>query len=251
MHRFFLEPSAIGTEKVSFSPEISHQIKRVLRLKEGTEVEVLDNQGNAFQVRLSVMGEESVQGNILARVRPQSEPAVKIRLCVSLTQREKFEWILQKAVEVGAASIQPFVSRYSLTREKKIEEKRRLRWEDILREAAEQSGRIYIPTLLGVKPLAQVIEACSQEEDLCLAAWVGERTRDLKTVLKANSTKEKGLTHIAIFIGPEGGFDPAEIMLFEQAGIARVSLGKRVLRMETAAILAPALILYELGQMDI
>ncbi len=248
MHRFFLPINSITSEKVNFPAPIAHQIRHVLRLKEGMEVEVLDNQGAALRVRLEEVGESSVVGRIIGRSSPQSEPAVSLTVCVSLTQREKFEWILQKNVEVGTSCILPFISRYSLVREKTLEAKRRQRWEDILREAAEQSGRVRIPTLGEVCSLAKMITNCTAEHDVCLAAWEGEHTTSLQQVLQKQGNN---LRSVAIFIGPEGGFAQQEVDLFEQSGVKAVSLGKRILRMETAAIVAPALILYELGQMEV
>jgi 16S rRNA (uracil1498-N3)-methyltransferase len=251
MHRFFLPAGSIASEKVNFPAPIAHQIRHVLRLKEGMEVEVLDNQGNALCVRLEAVEETYMVGQIVVRTKPQGEPAVQLTVCVSLTQREKFELILQKTVEVGVTCIQPFVSRYSLVRDKSIEEKRRQRWEDILREAAEQSRRVLIPSLGEVYSLPKVIESCTAEYDLCLAAWEGEQTTSLQNVLQAHQSDRKNLISIAIFIGPEGGFAQQEVELFQQAGVKPVSLGKRILRMETAAIVAPALILYELGEMGV
>jgi len=250
MHHFFLPPENLVSDKVSFPAPLAHQIKHVLRLKEGMEVEVLDNRGSVFRVRLEEFTEDRVAGCIIDRTQPQREPAVKLTLCVSLTQREKFELILQKNVEVGTACIAPFLSRYSLVREKIIAAKRRSRWEDILREAAEQSGRVLIPTLNEVVSLPRLIEKCVQEQDICLAAWEGEQTTSLQKALQTLQDK-KPIRSAAVFIGPEGGFAQQEVELFEKAGVISVSLGKRVLRMETAAIVAPALILYELGQMEL
>ncbi|NMC29725.1 MAG: 16S rRNA (uracil(1498)-N(3))-methyltransferase [Pelolinea sp.] len=251
MHRFFLPAGCIAGETVTFPEPIAHQIRHVLRLKEGMPVQVLDGAGTLLQVRLQEISEEGVLGRVMERSRPQDEPAVKLALCVSLTQREKFEWILQKNVEVGSACVLPFISRYSLAREKTIEAKRRQRWEDILREAAEQSGRILIPTLGEVCNLPKLIACCAQEYDLCLVAWEGERSTTLQNALQTVQKKGRDAHSIAIFIGPEGGFAAQEMEVFEQAGVVPVSLGKRILRMETAAIVAPALILYELGQMGL
>ena len=93
-----------------------------------------------------------------------------------------------------------------------------------------------------------MITNCTAEHDGCLAAWEGEHTTSLQQALQKQGNN---LRSVAIFIGPEGGFAQQEVELFEQAGVKPVSLGKRILRMETAAIVAPALILYELGQMEV
>ncbi len=251
MQRFFLLAGAIQKDRVSFPPEIAHQIRHVLRLTEGMQVQVLDNQGAVLRVRLLPGTDALLEGEVVERTYPHSEPQVGITLCVSLTQREKFELILQKAVEVGVASIHPFVSRYSLVREKTIQLKRRMRWEGILREAAEQSGRILIPSLQEVAILPRVVEQYATSTDICLAAWEGEHAQTLQAVLQSH-LQEKGNIHsIALFIGPEGGFAQQEMDLFQQHDVHSVSLGKRILRMETAAIVAPALVLYELGEMGL
>lgn len=250
MQRFFLPADAIKQDTVSFPPAIAHQIRHVLRLNEGMQVQVLDGQGALLSVSLLPEVEGRLEGRILERTYPDSKPTIQFSLCVSLTQREKFELILQKAVEVGVSFIQPFVSRYSLVREKTIQPKRRLRWEGILREAAEQSGRILIPKLHEVAILPRVIEQCAAESDLCLAAWEGEHTATLQQVL-LEAQEKKTLRRIALFIGPEGGFAQQEMDLFQQHAVLSVSLGRRILRMETAAIVAPALVLYELGQMEL
>jgi 16S rRNA (uracil1498-N3)-methyltransferase len=251
MHRFFLPPDALTSEKVFFPQPLAHQIRRVLRLKEGMQVLVLDNLGSAFMVQLIRLDEDTVEGKVVEQMPAPAEPRDAITLCISLTQREKFELILQKAVEVGVAAIQPYVSRYSLVRDKVIEGKRRQRWEDILREAAEQSGRGHIPPLLEVDSLPKVIEHCVAGDELCLAAWEGEQTINLKDALHPHSKLDEHHHKLALFIGPEGGFAGQEVELFQAAGVQPVSLGKRILRMETAAIVAPALILYELGVMQL
>lgn len=251
MHRFFLPVEYMTREIVNFPAALAHQMRHVLRLKEGAEVEVLDDQGNALRVRLEVLSDSNALGKIVERSQPQTEPTVKVALCISLTQREKFELLLQKNVEVGTARILPFVSRYSLVREKNIESKRRQRWQDILREAAEQSGRIVIPTLGEVSTLPKLITRCVAEYDLCLVAWEDEHSTSLQESLQGYKKTGNRPRSVAVFVGPEGGFAQQEMELFGQAEVKAVSLGKRILRMETAAILAPALILYELGQMEV
>ncbi len=251
MHRFFLPPDTLISEKVLFPQSLAHQIRRVLHLKEGMQVQVLDNQGSALMVQLTRLDEDAVEGKVLERIPAPAEPRYAITLCISLTQREKFELILQKAVEVGVAAIQPYVSRYSLVRDKTVESKRRQRWEDILREAAEQCGRGHIPPLLEVDNLPKVIERCGTGDVLCLAAWEAEQTVNLKDALHPHSKLAEHRDRLALFIGPEGGFAGQEIEQFQVAGVQLVSLGRRILRMETAAIVAPALILYELGEMQL
>ncbi len=245
-HHFFLSPDCIKGDLVHFPDKIGMQIQRVLRLRSGDVVVVLDNQGGQFKVELVNVEGEMTTGKIMERLAENREPAVQVTLCISLTQRDKFELILQKATEVGVVRVQPFVSRYSLVRDTNIKEKRRIRWEDILREAAEQSGRLRIPVLEEVETLPKMVERCMREQDGCLMAWVGEKSTTLKKALREYAHSGGKAARIAIFIGPEGGFAQQEVDLLAEKGVQAVSLGMRVMRMETAAIVAPALILHEL-----
>ena len=229
-----------------FPKDLQAQISRVLRLKAGDEVEVLDNQGKAFLVKLARGLDQTLSGEILSSRSVDTEPLVQLTLYFGLTQREKVEWILQKGTEVGVSAFQPYISRRTLAQQAGSAEKHVVRWQAILREASEQSGRGRIPELFPVLKFKEVIKASTASCDLVIAAWEDEKVQNLKTVLGGSRPASIGL-----FCGPEGGFDPAEIDLMRTAGVQFFSLGKRILRMETAAVLAPALVLYELGEMSV
>ncbi len=245
-HRFFILPENFMEGQVSFPADLQAQIGRVLRLKAGEDVEVLDNQGNGYQVRLGQNPDGSWFGKIISSGTINSDPRVRLTLFFGLTQRDKVEWILQKGTEVGVSVFRPFISRRTLAQQPDSAEKHRLRWETILREAAEQSGRGRIPDLFQPVKLKDAIKVTAGSYDRVIAAWEDEARQDLKAALG-----EKKLFSIGLFCGPEGGFDPAEINLMRTGGVQFFSLGKRILRMETAAILAPALALYELGEMAV
>ena len=245
-HRFFIPPKNIIKEQVNIPADLQAQISRVLRLKSGDEVEVLDNQGNAYLVTLAQNSDKSWFGEVISSRTLNSEPRVRLTLFFGLTQREKVEWILQKGTEIGVSAFQPFISRRTLAQQPDSADKHRVRWEAILREAAEQSGRGRIPKLFPPTKLKDALKNTTALFDLKIAAWEDETIMDLKAALG-----NKKITSIGLFCGPEGGFDPAEIELMRIAGVNFFSLGRRILRMETAAILAPALVLYELGEMAI
>lgn len=246
MNRFFLPIQFIQEKQVLFPPDLTHQILNVLRLKVGDLVQVLDNQGNVLDV---VLGEASKDGKltgwIKARTREDSEPQVKIVLFFSLTSREKVEWILQKGTETGVAAFQPFISARSIVQTHKLSDQRILRWQRIIREAAEQSHRGLLPELFSPLTLQICLKRAGKEYDLCLLAWeeAGSEGMDIRSAV---SDKGKFIKHTALFVGPEGGFTGEEVTLAESCGCQVVSLGRRILRMETAAILFPALVLYEL-----
>lgn len=142
------------------------------------------------------------------------------------------------------------ICRYSLVRKEKLPSARRLRWQSILKEAAEQSGRGLIPELCDPQSFESALIQAKQEHDLCLVAYEAEQNCSLAEIIPTSPEKQP-CKKIALFIGPEGGFACSEVMQMRQLGIKTFTLGKRILRMETAAIIAPALIFYACGEMQI
>lgn len=243
-HRFFIPAENFSGDKVSLPADTRQQMANVLRLKPGDQVELLDNCGLSYLAALEKDGSGAWTGRVLSSSRLETEPSVHLTLYFGLTRREKLEWILQKGTEIGVTAFQPFISTRTLLRDAEGAEKKRPRWEVIVREAAEQSGRAIIP-LLG-KPLkfTQGLQKSLLEDNLSLACRVHDNQSGFDEALAGAKPARVGL-----FTGPEGGFAPEEADQMLAAGVRMVSLGKRVLRMETAAILAPALVLYALGEM--
>lgn len=241
MHHFFVEPEAISNQEVHFPEDLSRQITRVLRLTLGKQVMVLDNRGNAYLTELLHVEEKACLGGILQQSEVTSEPKLRLTMMLSLTQRDKFEWMLQKCTEVGAAAFLPVITSRSLVQQPEESASKYPRWEKILREAAEQSGRGIIPELLPPLQFQDAIEYGKSMNEICLVAWEAEQRLTLKDVIIQD------LQRAAMLIGPEGGFSQEEIMLAATQGYLPVSLGRLTLRMETAAIVAAALVLHQLG----
>lgn len=234
MHRFFLPLDAYQGQAVLFPSETAHQIQRVLRLHAGDSVICLDNQGWEYRVELNP-GESS--GRILGKSPAGGEPAVRLHLLLCLSQREKFEWMLQKCTEVGAAEFTPVLSSRSLVQDAHSLENKYPRWEKILQEAAEQSGRGVVPRLNRAADYEAALLAAPAAGNLCLLAWEGETSQRLTGALQGQARNAA----VAVLIGPEGGLSEAEVELAAGAGWKPVSLGRRILRMETAAVVAAAL----------
>lgn len=246
MNRFFLNPKCINESSVQFPEDIRHQIVNVLRLKSGDRVAVLDNSGQVYTVSLVIDTEsKTVRGNIVESRNADTEPAVNVDLYFGLTHRDKMEWILQKGTEIGVGSFRPFVSSRTLVQKLALSQKRLTRWEKIIREAAEQSHRGRLPLLHSPQTFSACLADVESSDDLALIAWEGADPSEgrLKDQLSAFSGRS-----IALFIGPEGGFSEDEVEQAKSAGCQVVSLGKRILRMETAAIIFPALVLFTLDQ---
>jgi 16S rRNA (uracil1498-N3)-methyltransferase len=156
------------------------------------------------------------------------------------------EWVLQKGTEVGVTDFRPFVSSRTLVQSTNFKEKRRSRWDAIIREAAEQSGRGHLPRLHAPVPLQAILEEHSPKS-FSLIAW---EDTDPESGSLAQALKGFKGDEVQLLVGPEGGFSAEEVGAAREAGWQVVSLGPRILRMETAAIVFPALVLHEIERFD-
>lgn len=238
MHRFFVPPSAIHGDQVRFSPDQAHQIRSVLRLRSGDEAEVLDGEGGRYRAALYYSGKNDVFAHILQTLSAGGEPAGELILCQAIARGERFDWVLQKGVELGVTHFQPIVTRRTVRRSPG--EGQHQRWERILREAAEQCLRGRLPQLL---PEISFEQALAQRRGLTLLPATSA-ARPVRQALVGAAWP------VTLFVGPEGGFDPAEVALARTAGVDLVGLGPRVLRTETAAVVLLALVVSALGELD-
>ncbi len=244
MHRFFVSPRQIMQLIVRFDDDQARQIRRVLRLRPGDRVLVLDGEGRQYEVALEEVTNARVTGLVASKAEATAEPTVRLTLFQSLLKREKFEWVLQKGTEIGVDTFAPVITRRSLVRETDdIKPEKFDRWQRIIKEAAEQSGRGLLPRLLTPRPF----EAAASEApafDRALIAWEGDAPTSIRQALAGSQARE-----VALFIGPEGGFEPDEIRQAAEFGVVPVTLGRRILRTETAAVVGAALVLHELGEL--
>ena len=244
MNRFFVEPSAISETSVTVPDAVSAQIRRVLRLKDGEQVQFLDNSGWVYESEIHYTTEGYVSAEILNKHIADSEPDCRISLFIALTQREKFEWILQKCTEAGVARIIPMITERTLIRKASDVSGKLDRWEKILKEAAEQCGRGRIPEITPAVTIEQALLE-GKNADASLFCWEAEEQNSLH---KAISTLRGTSSAVSLMVGPEGGFSDEEAEKALQSGWNPVTLGKRIYRMETAAMAAVILTLYEIEQ---
>ena len=245
MNRFFIKPQNFKDTKVIFPTDIAHQIRHVLRLNQDDLVEVLDNSGKVYCVRLSIENSSDLVSGLVVDIKEgQTEAKIPVVLYFGLTSREKVEWVLQKGTEAGVADFQPFISERTLVQSPELPSRKVERWEKIILEAAEQSRRNRLPELCLPVAFTKCLEEATVENSMNLMAWEGaeSKAQPFKGALEGYQTGSIGL-----FVGPEGGFSQAEVTLAQSAGCRIVSLGQRILRMETAAILFPALVLSALN----
>ncbi|HMD89454.1 MAG TPA: RsmE family RNA methyltransferase [Anaerolineaceae bacterium] len=252
MNRFFLPTDCINAGEVRFPEAISHQISQVLRLKIGEEVMALDNSGFEYRVEIAQASAYAVTGKIKGRQACQGEPSGRVSLYLGLTQREKFETMLQKCTEAGAAAFTPVITSRSLVQTEKDISGKQERWNRIICEAAEQSGRGLLPSLSPALKFKRALKTTSQH-GLVLFLWEKETSVSLRQALQSylqrSASGSNAERNVALLIGPEGGYSDQEAEQARRAGCIPVSLGKRILRMETAALVATALVLYEMGDM--
>jgi len=246
MDRFFVKQENLQGEKVVLVGQQAHQINNVLRKKAGEHIIVLDNLGAEYEIELQTIKKEKVTGQIKENRKAVGEPVAEITLYQSLLSRENFEWVLQKCTEVGVTSFVPIVTERSIVRRQDAITPRKLsRWRDIITEAAEQSGRGRIPQLEQAVNFVDAVSGLG-DFDHCLIGTLGVTGSNVREVLRTFSAEP---ITVALFIGPEGGFTDKEVTVACSKGATAFSLGKRILRTETAAVVASAVILYELGEL--
>ena len=253
MHRFFVEPKAIGRSGITLSGQQAHQIANVLRLQPGDLILVLDNSAWQYEVVLTSVRGDEVLGAIRAKSLVASEPRTKVTLYQGLLRAHRFEVVLQKCTEVGVVAFVPMICERCVVANIRDASAAKIeRWQRIIAEAAEQSGRGKLPVL---RPAALFQQACEEVRSLSLIAWEGEVVTSLRSFLRENGVarSEEGSStrpfSVNIFVGPEGGFSEYEVQRASAYGITPVSLGPRTLRAETAAITASAITLYEAGDL--
>jgi len=246
MHRFFVTDQSLRGKQVTLTGKLAHQIRNVLRMGPGDHIIMLDNTGSEYTVALTEIGQQQVLGKVMYKRPVQTEPRTQITLYQGLSSREKFEWVLQKCTEVGVTSFVPVITERSIIRRPDTITARKLsRWRCIITEAAEQSGRGRIPQLEAPVSFADAVSGLG-EFDRCLIGTVGIDGISIREILQFDSTEP---VDVALLIGPEGGFTDEEVQQACASGAIPISLGPRILRTETAAVIASAIILYELGEL--
>ena len=238
--RFFIEPDRLSNASVRFPRNVSHQIAHVLRLQPGQEVIVLDGSGQEYVVELEMTGTEA-SGRVIESRPSTAESKTHLQLFPAVLKARKLELVLQKCTEIGAGSFRPLVCERSVAEEPGRDRVRR--FDNIVREAAEQSGRGRIPRVEDAIPFQDGIET-ARAGSLIFSNRDSDygTPRPLAGVMPAVLSAET----VSIFTGPEGGFTDNEIGMALAQGHKLVSLGPRTLRAETAAIVATALVLHHL-----
>jgi 16S rRNA (uracil1498-N3)-methyltransferase len=233
MHRFFLYPEHFGKKEIVVEdPQLCHQWSKVLRFSVGDSVILCDGNQNEYLCRFTEISQKKAVLDIEEkRIKKEKFPCDVHLYIPILNNQNRFELVLEKGTELGVKSFTPLITKR--TQAKHLRKFDRLL--NIVKEAAEQSGRSILPQLFEVTKLEPALKSVPEGEEILLG-YIGpsEKLFDMKV-------KKHPIYHV--FIGPEGDFDESELLLFKEQGATPFSLGKQILRTETAAISSATILL--------
>ena len=243
MPRFFMAGTNIlGGMAIMTGRDAEHV--RVLRLRPGEDMIISDGKGTDYKCRLVKADKEQVEAEVIEIVPCPAEPSVQVTVLCGLPKGDRTDYIIQKCVEAGASEIMFFQSDRCVAKPDKPEKKLE-RWQRIAEEAAKQSGRGIIPQVSWAGEYADALNVANQKELGLFMYETGEREA-LNAVLEANSDVKTA----AIVTGPEGGFAPFEADLARIVGLHICSMGERILRCETAPVVAVSALMYATGNLS-
>ncbi|MCC8169761.1 MAG: 16S rRNA (uracil(1498)-N(3))-methyltransferase [Oscillospiraceae bacterium] len=247
MPKFFTARENISDTQIVIDNEDVNHISRVLRMNIGDEITVCDGRGFDYKVKITEIEDKKIICEITEKHKSDTEPNIEVTLFQGLPKASKMDYIIQKPTELGITRFVPCKLLRCVTKleNQKAEMKKTERWQKIAEAAAKQSGRGIVPKIVPPMTLEQVIEEM-RGYDICFAPYECEEKKNLRSVLRSKSEIKRA----AYIIGPEGGFAPSEIDKITSAGIDTVTLGKRILRTETAGEAVLSMIMYEIGDIN-
>lgn len=245
MHRFFAEQSAIGKDEIVLTGADVNHIRNVLRMRPEDEILIADGQGSEYRCRLTKLEEAEIYAEILWKLDGNAELPSPITLFQGLPKSDKMDLIVQKCVELGVSRIVPVSTKRAVVKlDAKKEQTRLKRWSTISESAAKQSGRGVIPEITAVLTFQKALEE-ARKLDVFLIPY--ERAENMMETRRVMGAIKPGQS-IGIFIGPEGGFEETEVEEAVSTGAKAITLGKRILRTETAGLAVLAMLNYLLEE---
>ena len=241
MRRVFL-PEPLSEQMRIIGPDAVH-LGRVLRRRPGDRLEVAGSDGQTAEAEIVSVGPDGIRLALIRRIELRNDPAGEVFLAQGLVKGDKMDWIVQKSVELGVAGIIPYAGVHSVARyEGGKAEARALRWRKIATEAAKQSGRDRVPAVLPTENLAAVFDVFGTGDSIML--FEGETPLRFSQALREASSPR-----CLLIAGPEGGLSPDEVAAAAARGARVASLGRLILRAETAAVAALAILMHSRGEM--
>ena len=235
MPRFFVDPGAVGSDTITVTEGDYNHIRNVLRMRIGEAITVCDGQGTEYACTVDSYGERECILRISERIPSTVELPVAITLCQGLPKKDKMELIIQKAVELGVVRVVPVMCERTIVKleDPKKEARKVERFGAIAEAAAKQSGRGIVPEVTHPITWKQAVNDANARGDILLVPYENALGMRATTDAFADAIKASG---VSIFIGPEGGLTREEVSYAEQSGAKIISLGRRILRTETAGI---------------
>jgi 16S rRNA (uracil1498-N3)-methyltransferase len=224
--------------------EIAKRLTRVLRLSVGDTLTAVDGEGAEHLLEIIAASAKSVVVERRETVVVSREPSLRLTVAQAIPKSQKMDLIVQKCVELGVSRIVPMTTERTIVHLDEKESDRQRRWQKIAEQAAEQCGRTFVPEVAAPQSLTEALTVCN-EVDACLLLDESEQVTRLRDALNTLPQAKS----IALLIGPEGGFSAQEVQIAHRHGAQSVSLGPRILRTETAAMVTAALVLYHYGEL--
>ena len=231
MQRYFISSSQIQESYAFITGQDHHHIKNVMRSRIGDEITIVDESGNGFLAKISEITNQLIKVDLINRLDSNIKQS-KITIAQALIKKDRFEWFLEKATELGVYSIIPTLFEYSIIKiDEENESKKIQRYQTIVKEASEQSKRFVVPKIQNVMKLSQLP---FEQYDKVLICYEGASSDDfiMSIVQELNSSMS-----ILVIIGPEGGISPKELAILQSKKGVICSIGNRILRSETAGLL--------------
>lgn len=248
MPKFFTDKGLINENTLEIQGEEALHISGVLRMKPGEEITVGDGDMTDYICSIAEVKKSRVLCDIIEKRKNENEPALKITLFQAMPKGDKFETVIQKCIEIGVTEIIPIDTKNSMVKMSRIrdkEDKKLARWNKIALSAAKQCGRGIIPVVKSPMTFEAAAILAKESFDSVIIPYECERKRSIKDFAKDFKGESLG-----IFIGSEGGFDKEEIDIALAEGIVPVTLGRRILRTETAGLVTSVIMLYETGDLS-
>ncbi len=243
MHHFFTDPQNVYEKEIIITGNDVNHMKNVLRIKPGELVKISDGNGIEYECSVNRYESENAILNILNSFKSNSELSSEIYLFQGLPKGDKMELIIQKAAELGVYKVVPVATKRAVVKlDPKKAAKKVERWNAISLSAAKQSGRSMIPEVEQVMSFSEALQYVKQMDLILFPYELAEGMSITKEIISTIKSNQK----IGVFIGPEGGFEEEEVRKAEEIGAHPITLGKRILRTETAGLAVLSILMYQL-----
>ena len=243
MHHFFVTPEQVRESHIYIEGSDVNHVKNVLRMKLGEELEICNGKDKKYLCEIEEMTSDYVCARILEELKADTELPSKLYLFQGLPKGDKMELIIQKAVELGVYEIVPVATKRAVVKlDDKKASKKVERWNSIAEGGAKQSGRSFIPEVTSVMSYKEALAYASKLDVVLIPYELAEGMAETKQIISAIEAGQS----VGIFIGPEGGFETSEVESAIAIGAKAITLGKRILRTETAGLTTLSILMYHL-----